>query len=506
MPDTAIATAIAATTTFAHQTPATSPLSDGPRLPPDHPGVDIDRLGDQIAEISAHIQAATYRLLVLIHEFDARGGWNGGFRSCAHWLNWRTGLDLGAAREKVRVARTLEILPTISAAMRAGEISYSKVRALTRVATPENEVELLHFALTGTAAHVESLVRAWRRVDRIESLEDDGQLHNHRYLTAYPDEDGMLVVKARLTPEAGAIFRQALEAATEVRSEVPAEQRRADALELLAESALEGGLDPGTAGDRYQVVVHVEEKELKCSCLPRPNGAQDADFSEPVHVSGETSHEGWISRDPGLEEGFSPGADLEDRIAAGGELEDGLCVSAETCRRLACDCSRVVMTDDSRGGVLDVGRKTRSIHPAMRRALKHRDGGCRFPGCGLHICDAHHVEHWADGGKTELGNLLLLCRHHHRALHEGGFRVELDADGTSRFYTSKGALIPEAPPSPPLKADSVAVLERRHRDEGIEIGATTGFPRWQGEPFDLGYAILALREAVGDSPDPSQAH
>ena len=489
MPDTAIATEV--------QTPATGPFGDGPHLPPDDPELDIDRLGNQIAEISAHIQAATYRLLVLIREFDARGGWDSGFQSCAHWLNWRTGLDLGAARKKIRVARALEALPMISDSMRGGELSYSKVRALTRVATPETEAELLSFALIGTAAHVERLVRAWRRVDRIESMEDGTQLRDHRYLQAYPDEDGMLVLRARLSPEVGAIFHQALEAATEVLyersresdgpdwSEVPAEQRRADAMELITESALAGGLDPGTAGDRYQVVVHVEEHALASCCQP---GCEVAERLTDLVA----------------EEGDSAGTDIRVKRAACGELAGGLYVSAETSRRLACDCSRVVMTHDSAGGVLDVGRKTRAIHPAMRRALKHRDGGCRFPGCGLHICDAHHVEHWADGGKTELGNLLLLCRHHHRVLHEGGFRVEVDADGASRFYTPQGALIPDAPAAPPLRGDPVTVLKRHHRDEDIEIDSTTGFPRWQGEPCDLGYAIETLRNALADDSETSQ--
>ena len=119
---------------------------------PEDPFADLDRLGDEIAELSAHIQAATFRLLVLIREFDARGGWNTGFRTCAHWLNWRTGLDMGAAREKVRVAKALEDLPEISQAMRQGRVSYSKVRALSRVATPENEAELLGFALAGTGS------------------------------------------------------------------------------------------------------------------------------------------------------------------------------------------------------------------------------------------------------------------------------------------------------------------------------------------------------------------
>jgi hypothetical protein len=142
-------------------------------IPVPHPSplADVEALGERIAELSAQIQAATYHLLVMIREFDERGGWGEGFRSCAHWLNWRTGLDLGAAREKVRVARALGGLPLISASMKKGGISYSKVRAMTRVATAANEAELLDFARAGTAGHVERLVRAWRRVDRIEEME-----------------------------------------------------------------------------------------------------------------------------------------------------------------------------------------------------------------------------------------------------------------------------------------------------------------------------------------------
>jgi len=478
----------------------------------EHPFADLDRLGNEIAELSAHIQAATYRLLVLIREFDARSGWNTGFRSCAHWLNWRTGLEMGAAREKVRVARALGDLPRLSRAMRRGEISYSKVRALTRVATPDSEAELLEFALSGTAAHVERLVRAWRRVDRLEAMEQDDRRHTHRYLRSCPDEDGMLVVRARLTPEVGAVFAKALEAASEVLyqqsretdgpswSEVPAEQRRADALELLAESALAGGLDPGTAGDRYQVVVHVQTQARQDveepDCVARKRAEPEAsDLASGLH--GKRTH-------------VSAETPRQTRLAgpADRELENGLRVSAETSRRLACDSSRVVMTHGSEGSVLDVGRKTRVVHPALRRALRYRDGSCRFPGCGLHICDAHHVEQWAEGGKTRLDNLLLLCRRHHRALHEGGFRVELEADGACRFYSPKGWRIPEAPPVPRLAASPVVALTRRHWQDGIEIDASTGFPRWQGEDFDLGYAIDALRKALPAEPvaaDPSDS-
>ena len=303
-------------------------------------------LGDAIAELAARIQAATYELLVMIHQFDERGGWGEGVKSCAHWLNWRTGLALGAAREKVRVARVLAELPRLSAAMRRGALSYSKVRALTRVATPETEARLLDFARCATAAHVERLVRAWRRVDRIAAAEDDRRRHESRHLEVWVDEDGMVVVRGRLSPEVGAVLQRALEAASDRlyhdaddKAEVSVGKRRADALGLIAESALAADLDRGTAGDRYQVVVHV-----------------DADG-----LGGE---------------------------AEGGQsvLEDGIGVSAETSRRLACDASTVVMTHASDGRVPDVGRKRRTIPPAIRRALTAQDRRCHFPGCDTYHC------------------------------------------------------------------------------------------------------------------------
>src|SRR5258705_5581785 len=128
--------------------------------------ISLDRLGDEIAELSARLEAATAQLLDLIREFDARAGWNTGFRSCAAWLSWRVGLDPGAARERVRVARALGALPRLAQALARGELSYAKVRALTRVATPETEERLLAVGRAGTADHVERIVRGWRPMDR----------------------------------------------------------------------------------------------------------------------------------------------------------------------------------------------------------------------------------------------------------------------------------------------------------------------------------------------------
>ena len=237
-----------------------------PQQPP-----DLNLLGDRIAELSARIQAATYELLCYLREFDRRHGWEG-FRSCAHWLNWRTGLDLGAAREKLRVAAALADLNHLSAAMACGRLSYSVVRALTRVATPATEARLVAVACCATGAQVERLVRAWRQADRDAQPDAEQVRLARRALSTRVDEDGMVVLRARLTPEVGAVVLRALEAALE---QVPATaedaeasdessiaQRRADALGLVAESALAGGLDPGSPGDRFQVTVHVAADTL----------------------------------------------------------------------------------------------------------------------------------------------------------------------------------------------------------------------------------------------------
>jgi hypothetical protein len=244
------------------------------------PVAEMDRLGNEIAELSAHLEAATACLLDLIREFDARGGWNHGFRSCAHWLAWRVGLDLGAARERVRVARALGSLPRLTESLARGELSYAKVRALTRVATPETEERLLAVGRAGTACHVERIVRGWRRVDALAEVRETAQRHKSRTLHVYQDEDGMVVIRGRLTPEEGAVLIQALAAARETLyqrargadaartpEDVPAEtsspaQQQADALTLLAETALHHGLDPGASGERYQVVVHVDTSVL----------------------------------------------------------------------------------------------------------------------------------------------------------------------------------------------------------------------------------------------------
>lgn len=173
-------------------------------------------LEEQITELWGHINAATYRFLKLVAEYDAREGWGWhGCADCAQWLNWQCGIGRVAAREKVRVARALGSLPGISASFEKGEICYSKVRAMTRVATSENEDVLLNIALHGTAAHVERIVREYRRVERLEDAWLANEAHRHRYLNYRYDDDGSVVIEARLPAELGAMVKKAIEAAEE---------------------------------------------------------------------------------------------------------------------------------------------------------------------------------------------------------------------------------------------------------------------------------------------------
>ena len=425
--------------------------------------LSLDRLSDEIAELSAHLEAATARLLDLIRAFDAREGWNTGFRSCAAWLSWRVGLDLGAARERVRVARALGTLPLLAQALARGELSYAKVRALTRVATPETEERLLAVGRAGTADHVERIVRGWRRVDRKAEARDDTRRHASRALHVYQGEDGMVIVRGRLAPEVGAVLVQALTAAREalyqqargmdakpssadISAETPTmAQQQADALALIAETALHHGIDPGAPSERYQVVVHVDA--------------------------------------PVLADPDAPGQSV---------LEDGAHVSAETARRLACDASRVVMRHDEDGRTVEVGARTRTIPPALRRALHHRDQGCRFPGCRIPFGQGHHVRHWAHGGPTTLSNLALLCRRHHRAVHEEGYQVDRQPDGALRFRRPDGRPLPEVPPPAAVPADPVQALRARHEAQGFRLHARTTCPGWLGEHLDVGWAIGVL--------------
>ncbi len=429
---------------------------------------ELEDLEEEIVILAAHLHAGDHRLLVLVAEFDRRRGWEmGGHRTCAHWLAFRTGIDLGACRERVRAARALVELPETSASMSRGELSFAAVRALTRVATPENEADLLELAQGATAAQLERMVRSFKLGSRQDEVDRERERFESRSLSVFPDEEGMVVVKGRLTPELGALLMRAVEAASdslyrerdvsaETSSADDAARRRADALGLVAERVLAAGFGDaplsGTRAERYQVMLHVDADTLS-------------------------------------EEGSGLGQS---------ELEDGTRVSAETSRRLACDAAVVEIGHGRDGAVLDVGRKTRTIPPSLRRALEARDRGCRFPGCGLRFTDAHHIKHWADGGETKLENLLLLCSHHHRLVHEEGWTIEWwGKEKMPVFIDPKGqAHGSRRPASPRLPTDPVAALIEETRSRGAEPDFYTAGARWKREADIPDHVYFRALEAL----------
>jgi hypothetical protein len=443
------------------------------------PSISLEELEAQITELAGHLNAANYRWLSLIAEFDRRKGWaDGKLPSCAHWLNFKCGLNLGAAREKVRVGHALAALPKIAASMARGELSYSKVRALTRVACAATEDTLLMYALHGTAFHVERVVSGFRRAQQAQELSREAQQHDQRSVNYWFAEDGSLILKARLPALAGALLIKALDAALEStpQKEISAEDveegwitresRRADALTVMAESYLANPVaaantaDGHHSADRYQVVVHVDA------------------------------------------------ATLHEHSAGRCEIEQGPSIPIESVRRLSCDGSLIRLVENDKGEPLDVGRKTRSIPTAIRRALNSRDDGCRFPGCThQRYVDAHHIEHWADGGETKLANLVTLCRLHHRLVHEGEISVETLPDGTWRFLRPDGSHYEVIPVSPPPTYDGEE-LRRAHSELNILIDSNTAATRWRGERMDYELGVWVLcnqanreRNTVGSDCD-----
>ncbi|MDX1481871.1 MAG: DUF222 domain-containing protein [Woeseiaceae bacterium] len=430
---------------------------------------EAESLGDEIATLCSVLYAAEARLLAHIHRFDAAGCCEKlGFPSTAHWLNYRCGIGMNAAREKVRVANALPELPKIREAFAKGRLSYSKVRAMTRVATPQNEDNLLSVATYGTAHHVEKLVSLTRRAQRLQDDATAEAAYQARELSVRYDETGAMILNGRFPAEQGALIVKALELAMEIdfregrensdvdaakgedaeasrdvtavtSERVPVAARRADALTAVAESFLNHPGNAGSTADRYQVVVHVT--------APIPSSSLDA-------------------------VGVASPPRLSDVAAVTPRLDDGPGVTAETSRRLACDCSILPVAENAFGEPLSIGRKSRSIPPAIRRALQLRDGGCRFPGCTrTRLVDGHHIRHWADGGETSLGNLVLLCRMHHRLVHEGGCRVERRAGGEIVFRDGHDRPISDAALLPGFGADLDAWINRQIFESDIDHDA-----------------------------------
>jgi hypothetical protein len=395
----------------------------------------IDALERELAELSAHVEVATHRQLAILRELEPTGFWvHQNAQSFAHWLSWRIGLAPGAAREKLRVARALGSLPAIDLAFSRARISYSKVRALTRVATPENESLLLDMALQTTAAHLEQICRGLRRADRDASSAHD---EDTRWVRRRAGDHGMVRIDAQLHPDEAELVWQAIE-----RARAEASTPHADALVQVARSF---DLDVQKARPSAELVVHVREELL---------------------------------------------ADGPDAMAA--VLDDGRRVPAETLRRVACDCATQAVGFDASGLPIDVGRKKRSVTSALRRALSARDGCCRFPACANRAwLDAHHVEHWLHGGETSMKNLVLLCPFHHRLVHEGGYSIVARATGWG-FVDPHGAEVSARVKPPSLPAEPLAALRLRHVSAGTRVDDETLIPDWYGDPPDIDACVAAV--------------
>jgi HNH endonuclease len=498
----------------------------GPVPDPDPGGVPLERLEAQICELAGHLTAATCRFLVLLGDFDARRGWESWeMGSCAAWLSWKCQMGSGAAREHVRVARALRDLPVLRGEFGAGRLSYAKIRALTRIATPDTETGLAEIAGPMTGNQLERFARAHRQVTRNQ----DANARVWRRLTWRFEDDGSLAGTFRLPPLQGAVLLQALRAAggdpehphpghdgeqgapaqppagqeqagsgdPSGSGEPPAADRprrvqvtsasMADALLAICEAFLAGQI--GTAGDPevYQVIVHIGTDALPPAGqggIASPGAAGQAgghggqQDHTPAGVSAETPAD--VSAETPAP-ARTPGHPADPARC---HVEDGPAISVTTAQMLACTAALSWMIHDHDGSILDLGRRRHRPTSAQRRAARERDHGrCRYPGCESRRTDLHHIQHWANGGRTSLDNLINLCKHHHMLIHDRGYLIAAQPGGTFTFYQPDGTLLPSSPALP--DPDGGAIEDCHDAD----ITPDTIIPYWYGERLDLDHAI-----------------
>jgi len=456
-------------------------------------GMPMERLEARICELAGHLTAATCQFLLLIADFDTRKGWaDWEMPSCAAWLSWKCQIASGTAREQVRVARALSALPAITAEFAAGRLSYAKVRALTRIATPQTEHDLVEMATPMTANQLERFAQAHRKV----AAAGTGRSRPPHALTWSRVYDSDYAFRALLPAESAVVVLQALRAARddlehpheEEQASVCAE-RRAD--KLSREDAANGtsfsGDDPPearmeTARDLADALVQVCADYLNARAAAADNpdtyqviihaGTQAITGAEPAQgVSAET-----------LEAGRDALPISHPAHPERCHIQDGLAISLTALAFISCDATISTMIHDTAGAILGVGRRTRKPPPALRRAVRERDGyRCQFPGCHSRRTDAHHIVHWANGGETKLGNLISLCKRHHALVHDKGYFIVTTPRGFT-FYSPQGTAIPACPP---LRAGPGDITT----SHDAVITPTTIIPPNSGGRLDLNLAI-----------------
>jgi len=404
--------------------------------------VPLERLEAQICEVAGHLAAATCRFLVLLAEFDERRGWaSWELNSCAAWLSWKCQMSSGTAREHVRVARALRDLPVIRAEFAAARLSYVKVRALTRIATPVTEEQLAVMAGPMTGNQLERFARAHRQCSRA----DDAPL------------PGAVLLKA-LRAAAAEVDQPPpdVSAQTPPLPVVATSSDLADALVVVAEAFLAGKVAGSDDAEVYQVVIHAGTDVI----------------TTQAGVSAETSPPS------------PPATDLADPAdPARCHIEDGAAISVTTAQMLTCTAALSWMVHDGGGRILNLGRRRRRPDKALRKAARERDRGrCRFPGCESRKVDLHHVQYWSNGGRTCLENLISLCRRHHTAVHDRGYLIAASPDGSFAFFQPGGTPLPLSPSLPAPDGTIAGVHDAAITPETI-------IPPWSGERLDLDYAI-----------------
>ena len=481
------------------------PPTDGFVVTPSTVGaMSSEQLEHQMCVLSGHLASATASFLVMVGEYDERGDWNDWEAvSCAHWLSWRCGVGMVAAREQVRVARALRGLPVVTARFLAGELSYSKVRAITRVAHANNEADLAEMAQWGTATHVERACSALRRCQRQEDEEQllrDGEdlARDLRSFTWHRDDlTGDLIGRVRVPAEDAEILVAALESSvTATRratkhaadaEESTLAQQRLDALVDLARHFVSSPRDGASCDSQAAIVVRVDATALaQESASPADVAPDDAASGSASETSAETAATDAVTKET------AETAAMEGARAAMEGASDGLRawpvmsghgqrLSIAVLQRLSCDAGMRLVVRLGDGTELDAAPHRRTPSRALRRWLLRRDGGCRFPGCEQrHSLHAHHIIHWEHDGPTVRENLLMLCPKHHRAVHEGGWGLTGPASDPT-FTRPDHLVVPEAAPK---MHGALAELAEAHRRHGRDISVDGAGGTWLGDRID----------------------
>lgn len=513
---------------------------------PDLEAQSVAELAGELGALAAGIAARTGRFLVVLGEFDAREAWGeyAGILSTSHWLSWQCGMAGVTAREHVRVARALRHLPATTAELTAGRLSYSKVRAISRVASADTEPELIDIARAGTADQVDRFCAGVRAATG--NLEEVNARHHRRSLSYRTLEDGSVSISVRCGPEEGAEVIEALRRAQDYLAATASTVQGSDAVEGDQERPADAarptapavhGEDGHTLMDALVLVCEQSEVAPPEEEATADKPSDPATDSTPANASISTAPRATRRPETVLH------ATLNDLAATnitdgtgtppllGPRLEFGPALHAETARRLACDTGLVLQLDEAadgddphpsaesgdpeqhrpaarraawawssgrRGRIIDVGRRSRRPNASLLRALWNRDGGCVFPACARRrYLHGHHIVHWADGGPTTLENMVLLCGQHHRCLHEGGFSLARAHDGSLRFADGGGKILStnvfERNTSESSSAGSESAGSESARSESTRSESTRSEPPY--EPFPDGMGPLAATDA-----------